>query len=309
MILSVDLNPLLKRKFNLDAISENNVNIPNDVIYGPGGNGIELTYLLNALNEEAMSTGFLGGVNGTSIKAKLENETIPHDFLQIKDETAESIIISVKNDEKIIINSKGPRITRDEYENFLGLYNKLILSAKMICCVGELPINTPKDVFFDLVVNANILGKQSLIAIKGEGLKYCLEAKPYLVVMEKYQLEDLTNLKLDYEYEIIKAGLFIIDKNVKIVVISLGNRGSIVLTKEFVYRVDVPFVEKQHVEPNYGYMIGGYALALVRNYDFETFLKVGQACGIVNSFKHRDEIDMSDIKRIMGDIEITKFNY
>lgn len=309
MILSVDFNPLLKRKFKLDLINKNSSNTATEVIYGPGGDGIELAYFMNALNEDVMFLGLLGGANGTIIENYLYTDAIPHEILNIKDETQERIIISIKDDSDILINTKEPRITRDEIESFLKLYNKLLPCSKMICCVGDVPINIPKGVLFDFVVNANILGVKALIAIRGEGLKYCLDAKPYLVVLDKHQLETLTNLKLDFEYEIIKAGLFIIDKGVKIVVISLGNRGSIVLLEDKVYRIDVPYVELQDVLPNYGYMLGGFALAMERNYDFETFLRIGQACGIINCFRHKEEVDMSDIKRIMGNLEVAKFNY
>ena len=308
MILSVDFNPLLKRRFTLNHIQNNAVNVPNYISNGPGGEGIELTYFLNALNEKSVTTGFLGGVNGNIINNCLESDGIPNEYFWIKDETSEYINIS-SIDENIYIKSNEPRITRDEYEGFMALYNRLILDSKMVCIVGKLPSNFPNEIFFDLTLNANLINRKCLLAIKGEGLKYSIEAKPHIVLLDKIQLEEYTNLKLDYEYEIIKAGNYIIEKDVDILVISLGNKASIVLTKDFIFRVDVPSVEIPEDQPHFGYMLGGYALSMERGYDFEMFLKLGQACGIVNSLKHKEEIDMSDIKRIMSDIEVTKFNY
>lgn len=309
MILSVDFNPLLKRKIKVENIKKDTVNIADYVVYGPGGHGLELTYFLNSINEQSLATGFLGGVNGSIINNYLESDKIPNVFFSIKDETSESINISTSLDENIIINSKEPRITREEYEGFFALYNRLILDSKIICLLGELPPNLPKDIFFNLIINGNKLDNKTLIAVKGEGLKYAIESKPEIALLEISQLEDLTNLKLDYEYEIIKAGYYIIEKGVNILVVSLGNRGSIVLTKDFIYRVDVSNGQSPEQKPHFEYMLGGFALSIKRGYDLETFLKVGQACGIAKGYSETEEIDMGDIKKIMGDIEVTRYNY
>lgn len=308
MILSIDLNPVLKRKYFLNKIDYNDINIPNNLIYGPGGEGIELAYLLNGLNENVLVSGFIGGVNGNMIKEILSNESISNNFLSIKDETSDNILISTKNNEDLIIGSKGPRITRDELEGFLELYYRLLNNSSLVCCVGNLPSNVPKEIFYTLVAGGNKLNKKTLLAVSGEELSYGIEASPYLVVLDKSQLENLTKLKLDYEYEIIKAGLYILQKGCKIIVISLGNKGSIILTEENVYRVDMPESEI-NCSTNLGYMLGGFAMAIERNYDFDMMLRIGHSCGMINCYKHSDNIDMSDIKRIMGEIEINKFNY
>lgn len=307
MILSIDLNPTLKRKYFLDQIDFNNINIPNNLIYGPGGEGIELAYLLNGINEDVLVSGFLGGLNGNMIHEILSNESISNEFLSIKDETSDQILISTNNND-LIIGSKGPRITRDELEGFLELYYRLLNKSSLVCCVGNLPLNVPKEIFYTLVAAGNKLNKKTLLAVKEEELKFGIDASPYLVLLDKTQLENLTRLKLDYEYEIIKAGLYILQKGCKIVVISLGNKGSIILTEENVYRVDVPEGEI-NCTTNFGYMLGGFAMAIERNYDFDMMLRIGHSCGMINCFKHSDNIDMSDIKRIMGEIEINKFNY
>lgn len=307
MILSIDLNPVLKRKYIMDTPQFYEINYARDQIYGPGGDGIELAYLLRGLNADVIISGFLGGVNGSHIHKALLEESIVHEFLPIKDESSDNIILST-NEEELIVNSKAPRITRDELGGFLELYNRLIKNVNIICCSGDLPSNLPGEIYFDIVANANILNKKTMLGIGGDNLRYGLEASPYLALLNKEELENLTKLKLDYEYEIIKAGLYIIDKGVQIAVISLGNKGSIVLTPENVFRVDSPEVEIDK-DINYGYMLGGFAYALQKNYDFDLMLNLGQACGIINCFNHREAIDMSDVKRIMGMIDVSRFSY
>lgn len=308
MIFTIDLNPILKRKYILSYTETSDNFDAKDVIIGPGGEAIELSYLLHGLNEEVFLSGFLGGINGEYIRKTLDDIGIANDYLFVKDETADSIIISLKNNE-IKIKGKMPRITREDIVGFYELFNKNISRADILCCLGDSPNNVSKESFYNFISLANRYGKKSLLRAHEDELKIALDASPYLVMINKTDLEYLTKLKLDYEYEIIKAAQYILDKEVSLIPIDLGRKGSIVLTKDHIYRVDIEKLELSNVNINYGYMLGGYALALSRNYDLEMMLKLGQACGMVNNFTDWETFDMSDIKRIMNDIDVNIFNY
>lgn len=309
MILSIDFNPLLKRKYSLTGLELKQDNIPHNVIYGPGGDGIELGYLLHGLNERVVLTGFLGGPNGSHIHRMLESSGIPHNYVQIRDESKDNIILSLEKGDEIVIKEKDTRITREEIVSFYQLYSETVKDAEIICCLGELPVNASEETFYDIISMGNKYGKKSILACKGPSLIYGIEAAPYMVLLNKEDLEGITKLSLNYEYEIIKAGLYVLEKGVSFLVIELGDKGSIVLTQEQVYRVEAPKGEKDYCKINYGYMVAGFAVSIQRNHDIDTLLKLGQACGIVNCFKHSDNVDMSDIKRIISDIEVSTFNY
>lgn len=309
MILSIDFNPLLKRKYCLTGLELKQDNIPHKVIYGPGGDGVELAYLLQGLNEKVLLTGFLGGANGSHIYRMLEEAGIPHNYVQIRDESKDNIILSLENGDEIVIKEKDSRITREEIVSFYQLYSEIVKDTEIICCLGELPVNTSEETFYDIISMANKYGKKAILASKGQSLIYGIEAAPYMVLLSKEDLEEITRLSLNYEYEIIKAGLYVLEKGVSFLVIELGDKGSIVLTQEQVYRVEFPKGEKDYCKINYGYMIAGFAISIQRNYDIDTLLKLGQACGMVNCYKHSETIDMSDIKRIISDIEVSTFNY
>lgn len=309
MILSIDLNPVLKRKYYLDCLDLARENIPENIIYGPGGDGIELAYLLYSLNEEVLFSGYLGGTNGEHIHKILTERGIANDCYRIRDETSDNIIISLDNSSEIIIKEKMPRITRDEIGGLYELYLKNLTYNDMVCFVGETPVNISDEIFYDFVSIAKKHDKLTMLGLKDKGLVYGIEAAPFLVLLDKKELENITKLKLDFEYEIIKAGQYLLDKGINYVVIELGSRGSLVLTEKVGYRIEVNRVDKVDCKINYGYMIGGFALAIKRKYDLDMMLKLGQACGIVNCFNNNGNIDMSDIKKIMGQIEISTFNY
>ena len=307
MILTVDFNPILKRKYSFDSIDTNEANIPEKVEYGAGGEGTEMSYLLNALNEEVKVIGCLGGINGTYIQYNLTQLQIPNSFIPIKDETPETIILDWE-DEEIVIKTKEPRITREELENFYEVFNKTVMQADIICFMGKIPSSIPKEIIYDFVHRARKYNLKIFIRLKGEELKYTLDSKPCYLLIDKEDLEDLTNLRLTTSGEIIKASRYIMDRGVKKLVINLDDRGSILLTQDSYYRVNI-LNNNRNFKTNPSYMLGGYAFAVSRGYNVEMAAKLGQACGIGSSYIEGEIKDMGDIKQTMNDIEVKKYDY
>lgn len=307
MILTVDFNPTLKRKYIFDKIDNRGANTPLDTNYGAGGEGIEMSYLLNALNEEVKVCGCLGGINGTYIQHYLTQLKIPNSFIPIKDDTPETIILKSK-DEEVLINSREQRITRDELENFYESYNRKAMGADMICLIGKIPSSMPKEIVYYFVQIAKKYDLQIFLKLKGEELRYVLDTEPCFLLIDKEDLEDLTKLRLGTVGEVIRASRYIMDRGVKKLAINLDNKGSILITENSYYRINILDNEKAF-ETNSAYMLGGYALSISRGYDIEMTAKLGQACGIGNSYVEDEIKDMGDIKYIMNEIEVKKYDY
>src|SRR5699024_10726017 len=144
---------------------------------------------------------------------------------------------------------------------------------------------------------------------KGEHLKYGLKANPFMVKLDREDLEDLSNLRLDYETEIIKVGHSIVEQGIELVAIDLAEKGSIILTKDKGYRLEIDS-SIASLQEDKGYMLAGFAFGFYKNYDLETIMKFAQASRLVYAIEDDlDRIDMSDIKRFMTKIEIYPINY
>lgn len=311
MILTIDLNPTMDRKYIIDKIRLGEDKKAKSSTYSPGGNGIVASTLLDTFNEKSFMTGFLGGINGEYFHRKLSEMSIMHEFIPIKEETRTTIRIIDDEENNTTISEEGPRITREEIVSFYELYSSLIEKTNVICGLGDvLPLGIPKDIYFDLITLANKKNKKFILDIKGDELSYGIDASPYMVILRQSELEDLMKLSLTFENEIIKAGRYILDKGVEFVVIDLGKKGSIVLGQEKGYRVEIPYLNNILERTNYSGMSSGFALGINRNYDVEMTLRLGQAFNIVANLKSNImKIEMSDVKRIMSEIEIYPINY
>lgn len=309
MILSISFNPVVESKYYVEDLYPRVENMARKKIQNISGKGLLGARILNNLNIDIFTTGFLGGLQGQYIFNRLKDEDIYNEFIAIKDDS-KSVIVIIKKDELLTrINEEGPRITREELGAFYELYIKLIDRFDIIISQDSLPIGLPEDIYIDLINIANKSNKKFILEASERELKYGLEASPFMVKLRKDDLEYLTSLQLDFENEIIKLGNSIVEQGVQLLVIDLDHKGSIVLTQDRGYRLELDKTITKIGEDN-GYMVAGFAFGLYKNYDLETIMKLGQATRLVYSMEDDlDRIDMSDIKKYMAKIHISKINY
>lgn len=309
MILSVGFDSFLEKRYYLDEYHASGDNQVVRQEYDLGGKSINVGRILKDLNLDVFITGFLGGLNGSFVFNGLKDFDIYNDFVQIKDETPSSI--SVYKDERFMFKLKecNPRITREEVESFYKLYEDIVYKYKFICALGEVPQGMAEDIYFNLVKIAKKNGRKLILDTKGKALELGLEAVPYMAKLRLEDLEDIIKLKINFEGEIVRIGQAYIEKGVEILVIDLYEKGSIVLTKDFAYRLEL-INNLYKLDEDGGFFISGFVFGLIRKYDIETTMRLGQAMRIAYcTGKNINTIDMTDVKKVMGDIEIRKINY
>lgn len=310
MILTINLNPTLEKTYYMGKLFPRVETEAEKTIYKCSGAGIKTSQIMNNLNLDVSAIGFIGGLVGSYIINELNDHGIRNDFMKIKDETKSSITLIENNKFLAKVNEIGPRITRDELVGFYDLYERNMTNCEIICGLDSLPIGVPEDIYFILIKLANKMGKRFILEAKGKELKYGLEAKPYMVKLTIEELENLTHLKLDFENEIIKAANYVLEKDVDIIVIDLDDKGSIVLNQERGYRIEINNKEYSSLGMDQGFMMAGYIFGMDKDYDLEVTMKLGQAFRIAYSLvANIEDVDMSDIKKIMNDITILPIYY
>ena len=309
MILSICFDPILENKYYVDKLLLKEESLANKKIYNLSGNGLTTARILNNLNVDVFASGFLGGQEGDYIFNKLKDMDIYNDFISIKDNSKSRVVIMQEDELLTSITEESPRITRDELGSFYQLYAKILDRFSIISSQDNLPMGLPDDIYFDLISAANKKDIKFILEAKGEHLKNGLNANPFMVKLVKEDLEEISNLILDYETEIIKVGYSIVEQGVEVVAIDLGEKGSLVLTKEKGYRLEIDS-SVGRIGQDKGYMVAGFAFGIYKKYDIDTVLKLSQASRLVYAIEDDlDRIDMSDIKSFMTKIDIYPINY
>lgn len=285
MILVINLNASVDKRYKIKDIEKGTVMRARHVENTPGGKGLHVANIATILKENCVATGLLGGKTGEFIEEGLEEYGIKHDFVKIHGETRSCLAFITDDLIQTEILEAGPEVSEIEQQDFLEKYIDLIGEATVIAASGSLPRNIPKDFYRRLIELANSQGKKFLLDTSGELLKDGIEGKPFFIKPNKDEIEALTGrkiLNLENAVEEIKE---FHNKGVKFVVISLGKEGSIAGFEGKIYKVKVPEIKAVNPVGSGDSYVAGIAVALERGYDIIDTLKLASACGTANAME------------------------
>jgi len=303
LILTITLNPSIDRRYTLEQFEKGEIFRAGDVQYTPGGKGLNVTRVIQSFQEPVIATGFLGGFSGKYILNELNKAGIDHNFIPINGETRSCLAIISDDGIQTEILESGPIINEEEMVRFKSLYKSFIKDYDIIVASGSLPRGLHADMYKELIRIGKTQGKRFILDSSGEALEYGIEASPFLVKPNKEELENLMERAINSEKDIIDGANYILNKGVNIVVVSLGKDGSMVFHENKIYRVRVPKIKAINPVGSGDAMIAGFAISLIRDYDFQHMLKFAAACGTANAMEaETGKVDRDNVKNIMNKI-------
>ena len=285
MILVINLNASVDKRYELQDIKKGTVMRAKTVENTPGGKGIHVANVATILKEDCLVTGFLGGKTGEFIKDKLKCYNIKNDFVDIKEDTRECLAFTTDDLIQTEILEPGPNVTEDERQSFLNKYNSLIDKSTIVVASGSVPRNIEDSFYKELIKIANAKGKKFLLDTSGELLKKGIEEKPYFIKPNKDEIESFTGRSIKSDEDVISQIRRFQEIGITLVVISLGAEGSIAGYDGKFYKTTFQKVNAVNTVGSGDSYVAGVAIALNRGYDIKKLLKLASACGTANSLE------------------------
>ncbi len=289
MILVINLNASVDKRYELEDIKKGSVMRAKTVENTPGGKGIHVANIATILKEDCLVTGFLGG--------KTE------EFINIKEDTRACLAFTTEDLVQTEILEPGPNVSEEEKRSFLNKYNSLIDKSTIVVASGSVPKNIDSSFYKDLIKIANSKGKKFLLDTSGELLRKGIEEKPYFIKPNKDEIEALTGKSIKSEEDVISEIKRFQEMGIKLVVISLGAKGSIAGYNDKFYKVTFPKVKAINTVGSGDSYVAGVAVGLNRGYDIKELLKLASACGTANSLEKetgfvREEVVLDLINKV-----------
>ena len=138
MILVINLNASLDKRYELVDFAKGKVVRAKSVDNTPGGKGIHVANVDTILGEETVVTGFLGGKTGELIAGKLEDYGINGDFVDVAGETRSCLAILTEDGAQTEILEPGPEVSPEELKKFRKKYAELLDKAETVSDVIEI---------------------------------------------------------------------------------------------------------------------------------------------------------------------------
>ncbi|NLC66376.1 MAG: 1-phosphofructokinase [Clostridium sp.] len=283
MIITITLNPAIDKTIELLDFRPGQVNRIQKARQDIGGKGINVSKALGSLDLTSTALGFLGGVYKEEFKEKLKQYNIKDFLTLIEDETRVNIkIVDLESKEVTDINDLGPTISETEINNFLMKFENKVRKEDIVVISGSLPRGIDIDFYKILISKAKASGAFIIFDADGSALREGLKAEPHIIKPNIHELEGLAGMKLKSDYEIIKCCKEIIKTGVEKIIVSLGEKGSILVDKDKAYKVSGQKVEVKSTVGAGDSMVAAIAYGLNKGLDDKEILCLAQAMGVAS---------------------------
>lgn len=245
MILCVLLNPTLDEIFEIDDfIVGGTFETSRNSIF-PAGKALSFAISARKFirDEEIIILGFIGEKEKNIYTEYLDSFNIISKLISVRGNTrSNKTIVDAKNNTTTHIRQIGFEVSKTNLKTFYSAFSELLKPKDFVILSGSLPGEVPVNVYQSLIKQAKNIGAFSILDSSGEAMKRGLIAQPYIIksnlveiaeILENPGLRVLNFKDLMKDINIIsKSGNRLLDENIKIILITLGEYGALMITKE-----------------------------------------------------------------------------
>lgn len=283
MIFTVTLNPALDKTVEIPSLTVDKVNRIITTRTDPGGKGINVSKVIEQLGSKSIATGILGGETGRSILSALEKMGIASDFLFTEGETRTNLkIIDPVCQTNTDINEPGITVNTETLNKLKEHLLEKIQKDDIVILSGSLPKGAPEDTYYHWVRDCKQAGAKVFLDADGAPMIHGIEAGPYLIKPNNYELSSLMQCSLETPKELAKAAQELIAKGVEKVVVSMGGNGALYVTKETVLYAEGLSVPVRSTVGAGDSVVASLAVAEETNITLEETARLSTATGAAN---------------------------
>jgi len=279
MIYTITLNPALDRTLWIQKARDDVSNRILEEKSFAGGKSIDVSKVLKNLGVDNIALGFVGGFAGRELEGRLLNEGIQSDFVRVSGETRTNIIIHEKETGKqLAFNACGPEIRPSELMQFVEHLEKMPC-PELVAIGGSLPPGVNPVIFRKIISLMKRCQAKVVLDADGEALRVGIDALPDVIKPNIHELSALVGRDLKDLDEIVAAAREINRQGVKIVLVSMGKKGILLVSHGREYLAVPPEVKVESTIGAGDSSVAGFISGLVRGKDLKECLIYAVAAG------------------------------
>ena len=299
MIYTITFNPALDYITQVENFKTGEINRTKTETILPGGKGLNVSIVLKNLGIENTALGFVAGFTGEELIKKLEAQGVKTDFVKVKEGiTRINVKISSLNNNKVeetALNGMGPQITKENIDELLKKISNMIASDFVILS-GNIAKNLENNIYEKICKILKEKGITFIVDSTQDLLINVLKYNPFLIKPNKEELEETVKCNIHTKEDIINSAKTLQEMGAQNVLVSLGNDGAILITKEGeTYFSEAPKGQVINTVGAGDSMVAGFLVGYYKTKDYEYALKMGVSAGSASAFSvnlaTKEEVD------------------
>jgi len=300
------LNPAVDISYEIRQLVADTKVRAESTRYYPGGNGINVARALAELGMPFRCCSVIGGESG-DLLLRLLGDCLGanHNVFRVAGETRVNATLLQKSPRgQYEVDSSGPEIPPAVLEEMSNCF-LAGCGTGIGVLTGSIPPGVPDDHLRRLAQRIRAQGGRAVVDAHGKVLREVLQARPYLVRLNRYVLEMATKRRLESIEAVTIAARDMQQRGVEMVCISLGPDGAVLVTADNSYHGSAP---RMHVQSTVGCgdaVVAGLVSAALRGEDAQAMLRLGIACGSATAARPGTELfQRTELDDLAGRVEL-----
>ncbi len=192
MILTVTPNPTIDRAFFLRHFRLGAILRAEREVAAPSGKGVDVSLIVQRLGGETRALGLTAGHTGRIHRAMLDDEGLPHHFVEALGETRTAVLlVDQAAGQQSTVTAPTLRADESHLAQLLALLARYAAGAWGVACAGSLAAGLPQDSYARLLDRARSLGLFTLLDTSGPALVQGIAGLPHILKVNEVELAAL----------------------------------------------------------------------------------------------------------------------
>jgi 1-phosphofructokinase len=236
MITAVVLNPCIDRAVKVERLNIGGLNRILSSDDTPSGKGVNVAKTLSLFKVRAAVSGIIFEDGGSLTIRELERLGIRAEFFSLPGRMrVNTKVLDLSTSTVTELNEPGQQVNPEVLAVLRENVLRLSAESEFIVFTGSAAPGLPGGVYRDLIGLVKKTGCKAVLDADGALFKKGMEAVPYVIKPNLFELEQFAGKKLNSLPLIKKAAEEIIEKGVSIVLVSLGADGALLADRDHAY--------------------------------------------------------------------------
>lgn len=307
-ILTVTLHPAIDKVLKVQTLRPNEVHRCEIEMTHGGGKGNNVARALTRIHVPVIATGFQGGYSGAFITEHIESEGIKTSFAECREPTRTSTILQVEETgDTYALYEPGQSVTDAEIEHLYQHFQGLLGDASMVIYCGSGQTDLLAPVYARMIEMAKQMTIPTLLDSSGEALRQGINARPFMVKVNRNELSGYFQRSLDTLDQQIEAMLELQQSGIHIVALSRGEDGLIAVDGNEIWEGALKVATIVNVVGCGDSQLAGIAKQIVEGASLKELVRWGVACGTANTqVRGAGRIELNTVKEMLPRVRIVE---
>ena len=282
MISTVTLNPAIDTILFIDEFRRDVTARIREKTECLGGKGVHISVNLSLLDEQSQAFGILFGATGQRIEELVSEAGVTPRFVHgevgADRDSRTNYVIMEQSGSATIISEHGVDLADPEIDSVLDALGVHTEEGDILVFSGDVS-NAPDPYIYSRFIEATRhLGVRAFVDASGPALRRALDAAPFLIKPNRYELAEVTGIEIKSEPDALRAINTLERYGIENIALSLGAEGSIVRFGDSqTLRAIPPGIPVRNQAGCGDAFLAGLALGFSRGWEAERMLRLATA--------------------------------